>query len=178
MALETQPLRTDNPLTSGAPSTLIPQPCVLVIFGAAGDLSWRKLLPAVYNLNVDGVLPANFAVVGFGLGSEGDPDEWIHQRARDGINRFSRQPLDESHWADFARALFFVPGSFNDSRAYQQLKARLTAVDQQFGIPSSRVYYLAVPPQFVGTCVAHLKEAGLVADPRERRAFTRVIVEK
>src|SRR5262245_63884331 len=91
---------------------LMPQPCVLVIFGAAGDLAWRKLLPAVYNLNVDGVLPSNFAVVGFGFGSKGDPDEWIRERARDGITQFSRQPLDESHWADFARALFYVEGSF------------------------------------------------------------------
>src|SRR3954454_13778626 len=107
-----------NPLTLGTPKALLPQPCVLVIFGAAGDLSWRKLLPAVYNLNVDGVLPSNFAVVGFGIGAEGDTEEWIRKRARDGISHFSRQELDESHWADFARALFYVPGSFNDARAY------------------------------------------------------------
>src|SRR5262249_7149849 len=130
--------------------SLVPQPCQLVIFGAAGDLSWRKLLPAVYNLNVDGVLPSHFAVVGFGLPAEGtltgDPDEYLRNRANGGIERSSRQALDESHWADFARSLFFVPGSFNDARAYMQLKARLEAVDQQFGVPGSRVYYLAVPP--------------------------------
>src|SRR5690349_17165072 len=97
-----------NPLTVGMPQSLLPQPCVLVIFGAAGDLSWRKLLPAVYNLNADGVLPSNFAVVGFGLGAEGDPDEWLRGRARDGIERFSRQDLDDDHWADYARALFYV----------------------------------------------------------------------
>src|SRR2546421_10349731 len=87
---------------------LLPQPCQLVIFGAAGDLSWRKLLPAVYNLNVDGLLPSNFAVVGFGLGAEGDPDMWIRARAKDGISRFSRQALDESHWKDFERAVDYV----------------------------------------------------------------------
>src|SRR5262249_46185516 len=74
--------------------------------------------------------------------------------------------------------LFFVPGSFNDTRAYAQLKARLDALDQQFGIPGSRVYYLAVPPAVVGMCVSHLKNAGLVNDPKEQNAFTRVIVEK
>jgi glucose-6-phosphate 1-dehydrogenase len=162
--------------------SLVPQPCQLVIFGAAGDLSWRKLLPAVYNLNVDAVLPSNFAVVGFGLPAEGtvggDPDEYLRNRAKSGIERFSRQPLDESHWADFARALFFVPGSFNDARAYAQLKARLEAIDQQFGIPGSRVYYLAVPPPVVDTCVQHLKAAGMVHAPGEETAFTRVIVEK
>src|SRR5437660_733235 len=97
----------ENPLTAGAAQTLLPQPCILVIFGAAGDLAWRKLLPAVYNLNVDGVLPSNFAIVGFGMGAEtGDPTEWLRARARDGISRFSRQPLDESHWADYARSIF------------------------------------------------------------------------
>src|SRR5262249_55029141 len=76
LATSTYPVPLKNPLTAGTPKTLLPQPCVLVIFGAAGDLSWRKLLPAVYNLNVDGVLPSNFAVVGFGIGAEGNPDDW------------------------------------------------------------------------------------------------------
>jgi glucose-6-phosphate 1-dehydrogenase len=161
---------------------MLPQPCVMVIFGAAGDLSWRKLLPALYNLNVDGVLPSHFAVVGFGIPAEGtasgDPDQYLRERARDGINRFSRQPLEEGHWNDFARSLFFVQGSFNDARAYQQLKAQLQAVDQQFGIPGSRVFYLSIPPHLVDMCVSRLREAGLVSPPEEQQAFTRVIVEK
>src|SRR3954470_18801520 len=171
-----------NPLKRSTAAMLLPQPCVLVIFGVAGDLSWRKLLPAVYNLNVDGVLPSHFAVVGFGLPAEGsvtgDADEYIRTRARDGVNRFSRQELDEGHWADFARALFFVNGSFGDARAYQQLKSKLEAVDQQFGIPGSRVYYLAVPPQLVGACVTHLRDAGMVHPEGDQVSFTRVIVEK
>ena len=169
------PAEAANPLTSGMPKSLLPQPCVLVIFGAAGDLSWRKLLPAVYNLNVDGVLPSNFAVVGFGLGAEGDPDEWIRVRARDGIERFSRQPLDDGHWADYARSLFYVPGSFNDARAYAKLKAQLALVDQQFGIPGSRVFYLAIPPSVVPDCIEHLKSEEMVHDPGDERSFTRVI---
>lgn len=174
--------KKDNPLTSGTPRALLPQPCQLVIFGAAGDLSWRKLLPAVYNLNVDGVLPSHFCVVGFGLPAGNvtieDPDAFIRERARDGVKRFSRQALDESQWEDFARALFFVPGSFNDSAAYLRLKARLEALDQQFSIPRSRVYYLSIPPQAVATCVEHLKMAGLINDPQDQEGFTRVIVEK
>src|SRR5262249_51343529 len=147
------------------------------------DLSWRKLLPAVYNLNVDGSLPSHFAVVCFGKpstkeGDSGDPDEYIRARARDGITRFSRQPLDEGHWADFARGQFYVNGSFNDARAYAQLKVKLEAVDQQFGVPGSRVFYLAVPPNLVGLCIEHLKSAGMVQDPGDTRAFTRVVVEK
>jgi glucose-6-phosphate 1-dehydrogenase len=169
---------TDNPLAAGAIKTLLPQPCVLVIFGAAGDLSWRKLLPAIYNLNVDGVLPSNFAVVGFGIGSQEDGDTWIRERAREGVERFSRRDLDMGHFADFARALFYVEGSFNDAAAYGRLKGRLEAVDHQFGIPGSRVYYLAVPPSVTGACIDHLKEVGLITDPSESERFTRVIVEK
>jgi glucose-6-phosphate 1-dehydrogenase len=173
-----QPVELVNPFSSGTPDALIPQPCVLVIFGAAGDLSWRKLLPAVYNLNVDGLLPSHFAVLGFGIGSQGDPDEWIRRRAADGIQRFSRQPLEQTHWEDFSRSLFYVEGSFNDLSAYQQLKARLDMLDAQFGTGGSRVYYLSIPPQVVPVCVEHLKAAGLVGDADDPRKFTRVIVEK
>src|SRR6266700_2864806 len=94
----------ENPLSAGAAQSLLPQPCVLVIFGAAGDLAWRKLLPAVYNLNIDGVLPSHFCVVGFGLPAEGsigtDSDEYIRHRAKDGIQKFSRNPYDEEHFED------------------------------------------------------------------------------
>jgi glucose-6-phosphate 1-dehydrogenase len=160
-----------------------PQPCVLVIFGGDGDLAWRKLLPAVYNLNVDAVLPAHFAVVCFGLpsteeGKTADPDEYIRKRAHDGITRFSRQPINPSHWEDFSRALFYVPGSFGDASAYARLKARLEAVDVQFGIPSSRVFYLAVPPFLVPASVAHLRDAGLVRPEDDEVGFSRVIIEK
>src|ERR1700693_5037946 len=101
------------PSPPGTPKSLLPQPCALVIFGGDGDLAWRKLLPAVYNLNMDGALPSHFAVVCFGLPSTeagnhaADPDEYIRVRARDGIQRFSRQSLNDNHWDDFSRALFF-----------------------------------------------------------------------
>jgi glucose-6-phosphate 1-dehydrogenase len=171
-------------LVTAATKALMPQPCLLVIFGGDGDLAWRKLLPAVYNLNADGDLPSHFAVVCFGIASteEGrnatDPDAYIRKRAREGIEKFSRQPLEEGHWEDFSRALFYVPGSFNDTAVYAKLKARLAAVDAQFGVPGSRVYYLSVPPQLVDMCVTHLRDAHMVNDPGEKTAFTRVIVEK
>ena len=166
---------------------LRPQPCVLVIFGGDGDLSWRKLLPAVYNLNMDGVLPSHFAVViaSFACPAQRKPpittipDEYIRKAyARDGVEHFSRQAFEESHWADYSRALFYVQGSFGDARAYQLLKSKLEAVDQQFGVPGSRVFYLAVPPQLVGMCVANLRDAGMVHPDSDQTSFTRVIVEK
>src|SRR5262249_35595353 len=98
-------------------------------------------------------------------------------RARDGTGRFSRQPPTEDHWADYARALFYVEGSFNDARAYATLKAKLDAVDQQFGIPGNRIYYMAIPPDVVAVCLEHLKDSGMIAGPHDG-VFTRVIVEK
>src|SRR3954454_23365816 len=123
MAQDLNPFRQVDP--TGARS-LVPQPCQLVIFGAAGDLAWRKLLPGVYNLNIDGVLPSHFAVVGFGMSADGkshsDPDTYLRERAKDGIDRFSRHPLTEKDWGDFERALFFVEGRFDDDDAYRKLK--------------------------------------------------------
>jgi glucose-6-phosphate 1-dehydrogenase len=154
------------------------QPCVLVIFGATGDLSWRKLLPAMYNLNVDGVLPSNFAVVGFGRRAEAEPDQWLRERARDGLVRFSRRPIDEARWADFARRLFLVSGNYDDVDSYRGLKQRLDEIDREFGVAGGRVFYLAVPPQVASSCVTQLHAAGMVSDPSRRDNFTRVIVEK
>ena len=81
-----------NPLTAGMQETLFPQPCTLVIFGGGGDLSKRKLLPAIYNLSLDGVLPTNFAVVGFAMNDQSD--ESYRNFAREGIEKFSRRPVD------------------------------------------------------------------------------------
>src|SRR4029077_11028585 len=98
----------------------------------------------------DGLLPSNFAVAGFGMKPdgpiEGEKDQYIRDRARDGIEQNSRQPLEEGNWEDFARALFFVEGSFSDAEAYKRLKDRLDEIDAQFGIPGSGLFYLSIPP--------------------------------
>ena len=131
-------VRPRNPLIDGLERTLLPQPGTLVIFGGAGDLSARKLLPAVYNLQVDGVLPANFAVVGFAR-NELD-DAAFRALARDGITRFSRRALDEEQWAQFSRRLFYVTGSFDDNQAYNELKGRVEKIEAEWSIPGN-------PPQ-------------------------------
>src|SRR5947209_8518435 len=133
--MSTASIEQANPLTSGTPRSLLPQPCVLV---------------------------------GFGVGSKGDPDDWIRQRARDGIEHFSRQPLDEGHWADFSRGLFYVEGKFDDPSAFDALKSKLAEVDQQFGIPGSRIFYLSIPPQLVEISVDRLKSSGMVNPSDER----------
>src|SRR3989441_4679745 len=166
---------SSNPLMAGLPLDLLPQPSTFVIFGAAGDLSRRKLLPALYNLAVDGLLPASFAVLGVGL--DDLDDATFRAFAQEGVLRFSRRRLDFTRWSDFARALFYVPGSFEDAAVFTTLRQRLDKIEDEFGIPGNRVFYLAIPPQLIIPCVEQLHTAGLITRPAEGPR-TRIIVEK
>ena len=165
-----------NPLLPGLIEQQSAQPCTLVIFGGGGDLSRRKLLPAMYNQALDGALPANFAVLGVAL--EDMDDQAYRGFARDGVARFSRQPLDERHWQDFESLLHYQAGSFTDAQTYVRLKQRLVQIESAFGIPGNRVFYLAIPPALIETCVQHLNDAGLVYQADTDQPFSRIIVEK
>jgi len=164
-----------NLLTAGVAATLLPQPCTLVIFGGSGDLAHRKLLPAIYNLALDGVLPTNFCVVGFAI--DDLDDARFRARAKDGIEKFSRQPLVPQHWADYEQTLFYVKGAFNDPAAFQRLKRRLEEVEPQMGVPGNRIFYLSIPPSLIEMSAQQLHAAGLVRPPNDP-PFSRVIVEK
>jgi len=166
---------TQNPLTVDVGEAATAQPCTLVIFGGSGDLSHRKLLPALYNLALDGVLPTNFAVLGFAM--DDYDDKRYRAFAHDGVAKYSRRPIDEQHWLDFERALFYVRGRFDDGVAFQGLKRRLEEIEPKFGIPGNRIFYLAIPPSLIGVCVQQLHAAGLVNREGEG-PFTRIIVEK
>jgi len=164
-----------NPLTVGLSRTLLPEPCSVVIFGGAGDLSRRKLIPAIYNLMLDGVLPASFAIVGF---ARTDLDDVrFRQLAREGIEKYSRRPIEEATWADFERNLFFVRGPFDQAASYAALSRRLDEIEPACGVQGNRIFYLSIPPSSMGMCVEKLQNAGLVK-PHEGRPFSRIIVEK
>src|SRR5215831_12260524 len=164
-----------NPLMAGLPLDLVPQPSTFVIFGAAGDLARRRLLPALYNLALDGLLPASFAVVGVALNDLDDAT--FRAFAQEGVMHYSRRQLDVTRWSDFARMLFYVPGSFEDAAVFTALRQRLEKIEDEFGIPGNRVFYLAIPPQLIITCVEQLQAAGLITRPDEGPR-TRLIVEK
>jgi glucose-6-phosphate 1-dehydrogenase len=143
-------------------------PCALVIFGGAGDLSHRKLLPALYNLSIDNELPEHAAVVGFSI--EDLNDDSYRQFARSGIEQFSRRPLDESNWSKFAPLLHFVRGDFTDASTYSALRTRLEEIDQQAGTHENRVFYFAIPPSFIDTCSNDLKASGMIQPADVERA--------
>jgi len=151
-------------------------PCALVILGGAGDLSHKKLLPALYNLTLDGALGPKFAIIGFSL--ETLDDEKYRQFARSGIEAFSRRELTEGGWSKFAPMLHFVSGSFTEAADYQRLKQRLAEIDSQFGTGANHIFYFAIPPQFIDQCSAGLTQAGLISSADGNGGFTRVVVEK
>ncbi len=150
--------------------------CTLVILGGAGDLSHKKLLPALYNLTLDGALGPKFAILGFSL--EPLDDEKYRQFARDGIESFSRRALTEAGWDKFAPLLHFLSGSFTETADYQKLKQRLGDIESETGTGGNRVFYFAVPPQFIERCSAGLTQAGLIGQADGNRGFTRVVIEK
>ncbi|MBI1845455.1 MAG: glucose-6-phosphate dehydrogenase [Candidatus Rokubacteria bacterium] len=148
----------------------------LIIFGAGGDLSRRKLLPGLYNLGVDGHLPEGFAVVG--VARTDLDDERFRALAREGTERFSRRPVEAARWDAFAQRLFYLCGSFEDPQTFGDLTRRLGALEPATGSAGGhRVFYLSIPPSRIGACVEQLRDAGFVR-PAGGAADSRIIVEK
>jgi len=155
----------------------VPPAVTIVIFGGSGDLAHRKLLPALYNLHVDRLLPQKIAIVG--VGRKDQSDDVYRAFAKDGVTRFSRRPIDEAAWQTFAKAICFVNLSLDDEHGFATLGARLDTVEHAGGLTSDRIYYLAVPPALFAPTVKQLAKARLVARTSKRaEPFARVIVEK
>jgi glucose-6-phosphate 1-dehydrogenase len=167
-----------NPLRTGMRQERSPEPCVMVIFGATGDLTHRKLMPALYNLSVEGYLPPGFTVVGFARRPK--TDEQFRAEMREAVDQFSRRrPVDEAVWESFARGLFYCSSTFNDADGYTRLGTLLSQIDQERNTGGNRVFYLATPPDAYAEIVQRLGEAhlGRPTDLHER-GWSRLIVEK
>lgn len=160
----------ENPFARDV-SLPLPEPASLVIFGATGDLAARKLIPAVYNLSLAGLLPERFRVIG--ISRRGEIEE-LRGRAREAIERFSRTELDPDAWRELEARIECVGGTFEDPELYRSLARRLAEGDAEDG-PTQRAFYLAVAPRFFGQIAASLAEVGLGAgaDPP-----TRLVIEK
>ena len=167
-----------NPLREGLEQERVPDASALVIFGASGDLTQRKLVPGLYSLAHEGLLPPGQTIVGFARAEMSDDE--FRGKMRAACEEHARtRPVDEAVWESFARGLFYVQGEFADAAAYQRLKARLEEFDKTRGTEGRRLYYLAVPPDFFDDIARHLGEQGMVADPDHHdAAYTRVIIEK
>src|SRR6266487_2358150 len=159
---------TTNPLREGLPRPKNAAPCAMVIFGATGDLTRRKLVPALYNLAFGNQLPASFAAIGFARRPW--TSEEFRAEMRHGIDEFSRRrPVDPKVWDRFGPELEFVAGEFDDPATYERLAARLVALDRERGLQGNRLYYLATLPSDFATILHRLKAAGLLYEPGEGR---------
>ncbi len=150
-----------------------PESSILVIFGAGGDLTWRKLVPALFNLFLDRRLPDHFAIIG--VDRKPTTDDEFRMHLRQGVDRFSRRgPAEESAWSGFASKVSFMQAEFDDIRTYSQLVARLSAQEKAWRSEGIHIFYLATPPQVVETVVQQLGKGRLAHDRKRARA----VIEK
>jgi glucose-6-phosphate 1-dehydrogenase len=173
--LTEEELPQENPLRAGMRLERVADPCVVVIFGATGDLTKRKLLPALYRLSQQRLIPAEFAILGTSRQAMTDDD--FRVAMKQALIEFGADDaIDESTWESFARRLFYADGDLNDPETYRKLKSRLEGIEQSCDTRGNRIFYLATAPDFFGKIALHLGEAG-IAQPKEN-AWTRIIIEK
>src|SRR5881275_2409007 len=163
-----------NPLREGLSTRAVPQPCAIVIFGATGDLTHRKLIPALYNLAADGELPPAVTVIGFARRPKSD--EEFRKELAETTKQFSRQDVREDIWKTFSQSLFYHQSEFEDESGYQSLAKRLDKIDEERGTRGNRLFYFAAAPEQFEPILKNLKAAGL-NKPKEG-SWARVIIEK
>ncbi len=167
-----------NPLRAGRRLRAAPDPCTMVIFGASGNLTHRKLVPSLYRLYADGLLPPGFTVVGFAR------REWSHDDFRESIGAALEEAGLPGPGSELGRAflqcLFFCPGNFDDASSYAALRVVLADLDAERTRTGNTVFYLAAPPSTYEEVAQGLGESGLAraAGGSTRRGWTRVVIEK
>jgi len=149
-------------------------PCAMVLFGVTGDLSTKKVMPAIYDLANRGFLPPGFSLVGYAR------RDWAHQDfaqiVHDSVRAHARTEFREEVWKQLAEGFRFVSGDFEDDTAFNTLRRTLEELDEARGTGGNHAFYLSIPPKFFGDVVGQLKEHGLVDHDGE--AWRRVVVEK
>lgn len=167
-----------NPLEESTRSSKMPDPCILVIFGATGDLTGRKLLPALYNLAREGQLPSHFACVGFARRDKSN--EQFRSEMYDDVNQFSRtKPVDKNLWKDFSEHLFYHRSDFDNDEGYQSLGKLLEELDAKYGTKGNRLFYLSTQPSYFTTIIEKLSQHNLIYNANQvHDKWSRIIIEK
>ncbi|WP_108932576.1 glucose-6-phosphate dehydrogenase [Streptomyces ardesiacus] len=170
------PLDWSNPLRDPRDRRLprIAGPSGLVIFGVTGDLSRRKLMPAVYDLANRGLLPPGFSLVGFARRDWEDQD--FAQVVHDAVKEHARTPFREEVWQQLSEGMRFIPGDFDDDQAFEQLHDAVEELDASRGTSGNYAFYLSVPPKFFPKVVQQLKKHGLTDAPDG--SWRRAVIEK
>ena len=165
-----------NPLRSGLRIERVPDPNVVVLFGATGDLAHRKVVPALYHLWAGDLLPEKFALVCFGRRDATDATMRTDLRAS--LEKHARvKPIDEARWSEFAARISYVKGAFDDPESYAALSRHLDAIDASVGTGGNRLFYLATPASSFPEIIRGLGAAGLDHETGEG-GWRRVVIEK
>ena len=151
-------------------------PTAIVIFGASGDLTSRKLIPAMYNLAVDNLLPSDFFLVGYGR--KPIPDEEYRAHAQRSVDEFSRRSMNTEIWDRMGSQVFYQSGGYDDPDAFLQLAKRLESLEKEVGRTLQLLFYISTPPQVFGSILKNLGLSGLAKRNINTPLFTKVIVEK
>src|SRR5437660_6146874 len=177
MTIEGETQMTDMPkVTKGTEPDIqanpTSEPCIMLVFGASGDLTKRLLVPALYNLACDGLLADNFALLGAAM----DPltTESFRQRMSEDIKRFhTRQAFDQAVWDKLVSRFHYTRAAFDDAGAFQKLKAEVATLDREHHIGGNVLFYFATAPRFFGLLCEQLHKAGFKDGP----GWKRIIVE-
>ncbi|QKD81248.1 glucose-6-phosphate dehydrogenase [Thermoleptolyngbya sichuanensis A183] len=162
----------ENPLRVGLQQDRIPEPQILVIFGASGDLTQRKLIPAIYQMKLERRLPPELTIVG--VARRDWSNDYFREQMRIGVEEFGGGLGKQEVWDDFARGLYYFPADMDDPVSYQSLKNFLANLDDTRGTRGNRVFYLAVAPRFFSGAIEQLGAAGMLQDPEKHR----LVIEK
>ena len=163
-----------NALSEGLRQGRVPLPCVVVIFGATGDLTKRKLVPALYALASDGLLPPGFSIVGAGRSKRSTAE--FREAMRDAVARFGRVPLRDDLWSVFAAGLSYCTFDLDSEGGLDELKGRLDELDRERGTAGNHVFYFSIPPSGFARLAQRLGEEGL--SRQDGSGFRRMIIEK
>ena len=151
----------------------VPDPCIVVIFGASGDLTKRKLLPALFHLKQEGLLPDSFAVVGV---ARRDISAKFAADMEDGILKGGGVEPDDPKLKKFMEHVEYFTTNFDDDAGFEKLKVFLADIDEKVGTKGNRLFYLAVAPEYFADITQRLGKAGLTKP--EAPAWAHVIIEK
>lgn len=163
-----------NPFREDLVSRSRAEACTVVIFGATGDLTHRKLVPALYNLAVDGEKPPGVKIIGFARREKSD--EEFREGLKELNKEVSRNGHDDALWADFEQSIHYHQSSFQEQAGYQKLAESLDAIDRERGGKGNRLFYVASAPEYFDDILQNLKTAGL--SQAAEGCWSRVIVEK
>ena len=165
-----------HPFLTGLSKHRGANPTILVIFGASGDLTQRKLIPALYNLGVDNLLPSDFTLIGFGRKEIPNPE--FRQFARDAVETFSRRGLDKDIWERIEPNIEYLAGSYDDLNAFQRLHDRVHEIEAEHDRQFQLLYYISTPPSVFEPIVTNLGESKLSRHGHSSGLKPKIVIEK